>query len=461
MKPHLQTIAGLAEGGDPGALEACRKRIRQWNPKIGALLHVMDEPARRDSGPLAGVPVAIKDNICVADHPTTAGSRMLDGFRPLYTATAVRRLEEAGAVIVGKASLDEFGMGSSNEHSAFGPVRNPYDPERVPGGSSGGSAAAVASGMALGALGSDTGGSVRQPAAFCGLVGLKPQYGAVSRFGLIAFGSSLDQIGPMARTGRDCAALFRVICGHDRRDATSDPRPRSPASFAAVRLGVPEDAWLEGVEPDVAAALASAAERFRQLGARIETIALPDPAQALAAYTVLANAEASSNLARYDGVRYGYRVEGAGDLGRLYRATRGRGFGPEVKRRILLGTFVLSAGYQDAYYIKAQKVRARLQEAYGRRLRRLDAILTPTTPSCAFRLGEKLDDPVAMYQCDRFTIPANLTGLPAVSFPIGTSRAGLPIGGQLMGRARSELALLDLVDRFDGGVPFPFPEGVA
>lgn len=479
----IQTFVGAVRSGQirlPEVTSEYLGRIDSIDKEIGAFLHVMGDSAcsqaaalqaRLDRGeppgPLAGVPIAVKDNISVADHPTTAASRILAGFVPIYTATAVERLRAAGAIVIGKTNLDEFAMGSSNEFSAFRPTRNPYDPERVPGGSSGGSAAAVAAGLALGALGTDTGGSVRQPAAFCGLVALKPEYGAVSRYGLLAFGSSLDAIGPMARTASDCARIFNAIAGPDPRDATSRA-PFTPidldaldGEIAGLRLGVPR-AWLaEGVDPEVRALFDRAGETFRTLGVDLVPVDLAEPSWCLATYAILANAEASSNLARYDGVRYGYRAPEAERLADLYTRTRGGGFGPEVKRRILLGTFVLSAGYYDAYYAKAMRVRARIRAAYDTALTQVDAILAPATPTPAFRLGEKLDDPVSMYRSDLFTVMANLTGRPAVAFPVGRTGAGLPVGAQLFGRSASEGFLLALVHRFTAGEPLALPERLA
>ncbi len=475
------TIAGYVDAvrngriSVPDAIDVFLDRIRRSDNKIHAFLHVMVEAARKRAraiqeqidgghwpGPLAGVPIAVKDNILVKGHPATAGSRILAGYRAVYDATAVSNLLRAGAVIVGKANLDEFGMGSSNEFSAYGPTLNPYDTERVPGGSSGGSAAALAAGFCLGALGTDTGGSVRQPGAFCGLVGLKPQYGAVSRYGLIAFGSSLEQIGPMARTARDCALLYDAIRGHDPRDSTS-LRERADVdlqnlgeSLPRVRLGVP-GRWLEreGVSADVREVFWQACRRFENLGFSCKTIELPDPDWGVAAYYILASAEASSNLARYDGVRYGFRSREADDLISLYFRTRGEGFGPEVKRRIMMGTYALSAGYYDAYYVKAMKVRSRIRAAYDEVFGEVDAVLLPTTPTPPFRIGEKIHDPLAMYLFDLFTLPANLTGFPAVTFPIGSTNSGLPIGAQLMGPALSEGLLLGLVRRFDEDRPHP------
>ncbi|MFC1572405.1 Asp-tRNA(Asn)/Glu-tRNA(Gln) amidotransferase subunit GatA [Candidatus Eisenbacteria bacterium] len=461
----------------PQAIDSSLRRISKQDKRIRAFLHVMPEYAQARAeelqkrvdvgewpGPLTGVPVAIKDNILCRDVPATAGSRILEGFRPIYTATAVSRLLDAGAIPIGKANMDEFGMGSSNEFSAFYPARNPYDLNCVPGGSSGGSAAALAGGFVLGALGSDTGGSVRQPAAFCGLVALKPQYGSVSRYGLIAFGSSLDQIGPMARTARDCAVLYNAVCGHDPRDSNSLPNTapirveQIDAGVRNTRLGIPS-VWLrDGLDPDVRSSFKECCERFRSIGAEIVDVELPNPQLSVSAYYILANAEASSNLARYDGVRYGLRDSESIDIRALYRNTRGRGFGPEVKRRILLGTHVLSAGYYEAYYQKALMVRRQVRQAFDDVFASVDAILMPTTPTPAFRLGEKLDDPLSMYLCDLFTTAANLTGYPAASFPIGLSGNGLPVGAQLCGPAYSEGTLLGLVHRFTQGVPLPLPD---
>ena len=474
IEAHVAAIRDGTARISTGITEALR-RISLQNQEIGALLHVMDDVAKARAadlqarvdagdwpGPLTGVPMVLKDNIMLAGAPTTAGSRILAGHEPIYTATAAARLEAAGAIIIGKANLDEFAMGSSNEFGAFGAARNPYDLARVPGGSSGGSAASIAAGFALGALGSDTGGSVRQPAAFCGLVGLKPQYGAVSRFGLIAFASSLDQIGPLARTPRDCALLYNAISGDDPRDATSCAE-RRPIDLAALgdarhaRFGIPT-AWLsEGLDRAVAGAFTRSCDEMSALGVEIVPVALPDAALGIATYHVIANAEASANLARYDGVRYGYRAPQAPDLCALYERTRSAGFGAEVKRRILLGTFVLSAGYYEAYYRKASRVRAQLRAAYEEIFRDVDALFLPTTPAPAFPLGEKLADPLQMYLCDLFTVTANLTGFPAVSFPMGLTESGLPLGAQLCGPARGEAQILGWAQRFTKGQPLPLP----
>ncbi|MBD3237243.1 MAG: Asp-tRNA(Asn)/Glu-tRNA(Gln) amidotransferase subunit GatA [Candidatus Eisenbacteria bacterium] len=452
----------------PDLVSDSLQRISMRNRTLGAFLHVLDEEARARAealqsrlergawpGPLTGVPIAIKDNLCLRGVPTTAASRLLAGYRPPYTATAVARLLDAGAVIVGKTNLDEFAMGSSSEQGAFGPVRNPLDPQRVAGGSSGGSAAAVAAGMALGALGSDTGGSVRQPAAFCGLVGLKPHYGTVSRYGLIAFASSLDIIGPLARSVDDCARLWRVIAGRDRWDATSrdaeDRDPEGGRSLAELRLGVPRD-WVGGrIEAPVREAFERFCAHLAARGAELVPVTLPDTEAGLACYHLLADAEAASNLARYDGVRYGSRAPEAGTLAALYRRTRGRGFGGEVRRRILLGTYVLRAGAYDRYYRRALRARDAIRAAFDQVLAGLDAVLTPMTPTRPFRLGTHLRDPLRMYASDRFAVMPNLTGWPALTFPITKPEARLPIGGQLCGGPHSEVRLLRLAAMLQGG----------
>ncbi|NIP82189.1 MAG: Asp-tRNA(Asn)/Glu-tRNA(Gln) amidotransferase subunit GatA, partial [Gemmatimonadetes bacterium] len=391
----------------------------------------------RPPGRLAGVPVAVKDNLTTLDYPTTCGSRILEGYRAPYEATAVRRLRAAGALIVGKTNLDEFAMGSSTENSAFGPTRNPWDPERVPGGSSGGSAAAVAAGLVPAALGSDTGGSVRQPAALCGVVGLKPTYGRVSRYGLVAFASSLDQVGTFGRTVEDAAALLEVIAGHDPLDSTSADRP-APGLLAGLDdgveglvVGVPREYLPPELDDGIRHLAHAAIARLEHAGAEVREISLPHTGLAIPTYYVIAPAEASSNLARYDGVRYGLRVR-AGSSRELYTATRSRGFGPEVKRRIMLGTYALSAGYRDRYYGRAQRVRGRIAGDFRAAFEAgVDVIFTPTTPEVAFRLGERVADPYRMYLADVFTVTANLAGLPAVSVPIGEVD-GLPVGGQLL-----------------------------
>ena len=405
-----------------------------------------------ESLPLAGVPIVLKDNICVEGQPTTCGSKMLGNFVPPYNATVWNKLQEAGAILVGKANMDEFAMGSSTENSAFGITRNPWDTERVPGGSSGGSAAVVSAGYVPAALGSDTGGSIRQPAAFCGVTGLKPTYGRVSRFGLVAFASSLDQIGPLALNAEDTALVLNCIAGYDPLDATSseEPVPADLADLAKApslessKIAVPKIVN-ELLSADLLEHFHKTIEEFRELGFQVEEVDLPYMEESLSAYYVIAPAEASSNLARYDGVRYGQRPGGLDyeNISELTTATRSQMFGKEVKRRIMLGTYTLSAGYYDAYYNRAQKVRTALRNAYVSTLQDYQAILTPTTPGPAFKVGEKVDDPVAMYLSDIFTVSANLTGLPALSMPSGAHQ-GLPLGVQLLGKPFSEVSLLTL-----------------
>jgi len=433
--------------------------IRSGEPEIHAFnlvladeaLAAADEVDRRvaageDPGPLAGVPVALKDNLCTRGVPTTCSSRILEGWLPPYDATVVERLAAAGAVVVGKTNLDEFAMGSSTENSAFGVTRNPLDPTRVPGGSSGGSAAAVAAGFAPLALGSDTGGSIRQPAALCGVVGVKPTYGAVSRYGLVAFASSLDQIGPFARTVSDAALLLEAIGGHDPRDSTSIPEPAASLTevldrgVEGLRIGVIEELsgdGLEGIADDVRSRLGEAASALDAAGATVETTSVPSTVYGLSAYYVIAPAEASSNLARYDGVRYGLRVD-APNAGDMNTATRTAGFGDEVKRRIMLGTYALSAGYYDAYYGKSQKVRTLIVQDFARAYEEFDLLLCPTAPTTAFPIGEKTADPMTMYLNDVCTIPSNLAGHPAMSVPFGVGDDGMPVGVQILAPAMGE-----------------------
>jgi aspartyl-tRNA(Asn)/glutamyl-tRNA(Gln) amidotransferase subunit A len=438
---------------------ALASRIRKVDPKIQAYLEVNEEAAlemarRADAaraagrnGPLLGIPLAVKDILNVTGWPCTCGSRILKGYRALYDATAVARLREAGAVFLGRTNMDEFAMGSSTENSAYLITRNPWAPDRVPGGSSGGSAAAVAAREALAALGTDTGGSIRQPASFCGCVGLKPTYGRVSRYGLVAYASSLDQIGPITRDVRDAALLLMVLSGYDPRDSTSLAAP-VPDYMAAlkpdlkgVRLGVPQEYFVSGMNPDVEAAVRHAMVRCKELGAEICDVRLPHTKYAVAAYYLIATAEASANLARYDGVRYGARVEGADPI-EMYGRTRAAGFGLEVKRRILLGTYALSSGYYEAYYLRAQKVRTLIRRDFEQAFQKCDAILAPVAPTPAYGIGEKVSDPLQMYLGDIFTVPANLAGICGISVPCGFSDEGLPIGLQILGPALGEETIL-------------------
>jgi aspartyl-tRNA(Asn)/glutamyl-tRNA(Gln) amidotransferase subunit A len=408
---------------------------------------------------LRGIPIAIKDNICVRGLQASCGSRILGGYQPQYDATVIERLRAAGAVVVGKTNCDEFAMGSSNENSAYGPVRNPWDTERVPGGSSGGSAAAVAARVVPVALGSETGGSVRQPASFCGIVGVKPTYGRVSRYGLVAFGSSLDQVSVFGLTVRDAATVLGAIAGRDPHDSTSAdvPVPDYEAALngelKGARIGVPRRLFGEGLDADVRARVEAAIEAYRELGAEVVDVELPHASYSIAVYYILATAEASSNLARFDGVRYGYRTEEAESLQKMYRRTRDEGFGAEVKRRIMLGTYVLSSGYYDAYYLKAQRVRTLIKQDFADAFESCDAILTPTTPTPAFRLGEKTDDPLSMYLSDIYTCMANLAGVPGISIPCGLSDDGLPVGFQLMAPHWGEPALFRLAHAYEQAHP--------
>ncbi len=424
-------------------LTLCRERALAQAERIDAMAKRGDTLP-----PLAGVPVAIKDVILTRGVRSTAGSKILQHFFPPYDATAVERLEAAGAVLLGKTNCDEFAMGSSNENSAYGPVLNPRDKSRVPGGSSGGSAAAVAAGTAVAALGSDTGGSIRQPASFCGVVGLMPTYGRVSRYGLIAFASSLDRIGPLTRTVEDAARLLLVLAGRDPRDATSAdvPAPDYLAQLEkpvrGLKLGIPREYFGEGLDPEVRAAVEAAIEKLAEAGCEVVPISLPHTEYAIPTYYVVATAEASSNLARYDGARYGFRSRDRGSLAEMYRRSREQGFGAEVKRRIMLGTYALSAGYYDAYYLKAQRVRSLLARDFHQAFARVDAVITPTSPTPAFPLGEKAGDPLAMYLADIYTVTANLAGLPGISLPCGANRVGLPIGLQVLGKHFDEATVL-------------------
>jgi aspartyl-tRNA(Asn)/glutamyl-tRNA(Gln) amidotransferase subunit A len=452
-------------------------RIKKDDAEIGAFLTLSEERARAQADridkmaaegkplpPLAGVPIAIKDVMVTRGVRTTAGSKILENFVPPYDCTAVARLEAAGAVVLGKLNCDEFAMGSSNENSAYHLVRNPRDHTRVPGGSSGGSAAAVAAGMAVATLGSDTGGSIRQPASFCGVVGLKPTYGRVSRYGLIAFASSLDHIGPFANSVKDAALMLRTIAGRDPMDSTSADVPvpdyvaelEKPIldrqirdSGKALKVGVAKEYFGSGLDAEVRAAVEAAIQKLAALGCEIAPVSLPHTEYAIPAYYIVATAEASANLARFDGVRYGFRARGAKTLAEMYRATRDGGFGMEVKRRIMLGTYALSAGYYDAYYFKAQKVRTLLTRDFDEAFKKVDVIAAPTAPTAAFKLGEKVDDPLAMYLADIYTVTANLAGIPGISVPCGETREGLPIGLQVFGRHFDEATVLRVADAFE------------
>lgn len=446
-------------------MEEIAERIGRVEPSVGAFLHLNLDEARRQaraidnlpSGererlPLAGVPVAVKDNMATQSMPTTAASKILEGFVAPYDATVVSRLRRSGAVIVGKTNMDEFAMGSSTEHSAYQLTRNPWDPDRVPGGSSGGSAAAVAAQMVPVALGSDTGGSIRQPASYCGVTGFKPTYGRVSRYGLIAFASSLDQIGPLTRNVDDASLIYEVIAGYDPLDASSlrveKALPKATdVSWSNVRIGVPKQYGSSGLDASVQARLAEVISRLESQGASVVEVSLPHTEYAIAAYYLVAPAEASSNLSRFDGVRYGYRASGA-DLLEMYENTRAQGFGEEVKRRILLGTHALSAGYYDAYYLKAQKIRTLIRQDFEQAFAAVDVILTPTTPDLAFRFGEKSQDPLQMYLSDVYTVTANLAGIPAISTPAGLA-GGLPVGMQWLGPIMGEESLLHIARGFE------------
>jgi aspartyl-tRNA(Asn)/glutamyl-tRNA(Gln) amidotransferase subunit A len=419
-----------------------------------------DELEGSTRGLLAGLPVAVKDNICVKGLQTSCGSKILGAYHPPYNATVIERLQKAGAVIIGKTNCDEFAMGSSNENSAFGPVRNPWDTSKVPGGSSGGSAVAVAAGIVPVALGSDTGGSVRQPASLCGVLGLKPTYGRNSRYGLVAFASSLDQVGVFARNAEDVARVLTVIAGRDPYDATTadvpvpDYQKALDGDLKGARIGFPSALFGKGLDSEVAAAVKEVVEVYKELGAEIVEVELPHASYAIAVYYIIATAEASSNLARFDGVRYGFRAEDASELRQMYRKTREEGFGPEVKRRIMLGTYVLSAGYYDAYYRKAQQVRTLIKNDFMTAFKQCDAIITPTAPTPAFAIGEKVDDPLAMYLNDIYTVTANLAGVPGLSVPCGLSSDRLPIGFQLLGPYWSESTLLKLASGYERARPF-------
>jgi aspartyl-tRNA(Asn)/glutamyl-tRNA(Gln) amidotransferase subunit A len=441
------------------------ERIKKIDPQVKAFVSVTEElaleQARRadetiaagKGGPLTGIPLAIKDVICTKGVRTTCSSRMLENFVPPYDAAVVEKLNTAGAVMVGKANMDEFAMGSSTENSAFFPTHNPWDLERVPGGSSGGSTVAVAAGEAAGALGSDTGGSIRQPAGFCSVVGLKPTYGRVSRYGLVAFASSLDQIGPLTRDVTDCALIMNAISGHDKRDSTSVPEPvpdytRSlKTDLKGIRLGIPREYYVEGMQSGVAAVMKAALKKLEELGATLDEVSLPHTPYSLAVYYIIAPSEASANLARYDGVKYGYSYKGD-TMWESMEKTRGNGFGPEVKRRIMLGTYALSAGYYDAWYLKAQKVRTLIRREFDAVFEKYDALITPTSPTVPFKIGEKTDDPLAMYLSDVCTLPINIAGVPGISIPAGFVD-GLPVGMQIIGKHFSEETLLHIAYAYE------------
>ncbi|MDQ6785657.1 MAG: Asp-tRNA(Asn)/Glu-tRNA(Gln) amidotransferase subunit GatA [Acidobacteriota bacterium] len=451
------------------SIEKTLDNAEKLNGELNSFLTIEREYALRRAGEienssgdnqsLRGVAVAVKDNICTKFSQTSCGSRILGNYRPQYNATAVEKLLNAGAVIVGKTNMDEFAMGSSNENSAFGTVKNPWDTARVPGGSSGGSAVAVASGVVRASLGSETGGSVRQPASFCGVVGLKPTYGRISRFGLVAFASSLDQIGIFGQTAKDVAEVLGVISGRDKNDATTadvevpDYISELSGDIKGKRIGVPRALFGAGLDEEVRRSVEQSIENYQSLGAEIVDVELPNSQYSIAVYYILATAEASSNLARFDGVRYGFRAENASSLREMYEKTREEGFGAEVKRRIMLGTYVLSSGYYDAYYAKAQKVRSLLKQDFSNAFERCDAIITPTAPTVAFRIGEKSDDPLAMYLSDIYTASANLAGIPGISVPCGISSEGLPIGLQLVGKNWSENVLLNLASVYETAFP--------
>ena len=461
-------LAAAIKRGETTAVEAaaaCISRIKEREPEIHAFITLDEEGAMRQAktvqaeieagkltGPLAGVPAAVKDNICTRGLPTTCGSRMLEHFIPPYDAFAAKRIKEAGIVILGKTNMDEFAMGSTTETSWYGVTRNPRNPEHVPGGSSGGSCAAVAAGECFMALGSDTGGSIRQPSSFCGVTGIKPTYGTVSRQGLVAYGSSLDQIGPVGKNVADCAALLEVIAGHDPGDSTS--LDRQPWDFSAamdgdvsqLRVGLPRDYFGQGLDQEVREAVLAVARSLKEQGAQVEEFDLGLVPYAIPAYYVIASAEASSNLSRFDGVKYGFRAE-AGDQGQMglhemYKKTRSQGFGPEVKRRIMLGSFVLSSGYYDAYYLKALRTKALIKGAFDQAFERFDVILAPAAPTTAPRLGESLQDPIKMYLGDIYTVSVNLAGLPAICLPCGTDSKGLPIGVQMIGNCFGEETII-------------------
>jgi aspartyl-tRNA(Asn)/glutamyl-tRNA(Gln) amidotransferase subunit A len=463
----LRDLIEKGEANPRAVLDQVFERIDKLDGKIKALVLANKERARslvdnstNKHGKLSGIPVLLKDNICVKDEPTTCASKILSGFKPPYNATIVDKLEAEGAILIGKANMDEFAFGSSCETSCYGPTKNPWDLARIPGGSSGGSAAAVACDETILALGSDTGGSIRQPAALCGVVGLKPTYGRISRYGLIAFASSLDQIGPITKDVEDAALLFSVIAGYDEKDSTSvdlpvpDCKKSLVKNVKGLRIGVPKEYFIEGLDKEVENSVKGAIELLRCLGAEVKEVSLPHTEYAVSTYYIVATAEASSNLARFDGVQYGLRAGDAKDMIDMYIKTRSQGFGNEAKRRILLGTYCLSTGYYDAYYLKAQKVRTRMREDFDKAFTACDCIITPTSPTPAFKIGEKMSDPLSMYLSDIYTIPANLAGLPAISIPCGFSKEGLPIGMQILAKAFDEETIFRAAYTFEQSTEF-------
>jgi aspartyl-tRNA(Asn)/glutamyl-tRNA(Gln) amidotransferase subunit A len=460
----LQSLLRRRKVSSREVINALRERIDAVDGDVGAYLSLDDEAALKEAEqahvdlPLGGIPIAVKDIINVLGQPCTCASKILNAYRAPYDATVIQKLRAAGAIPFGKTNLDEFAMGSSTENSALKSTRNPWDLSRVPGGSSGGSAAAVAADEAFGALGSDTGGSIRQPAALCGVVGLKPTYGRVSRFGLVAFASSLEQIGPVTKTVRDAALIMNVIAGHDPQDSTSlnEPAPDYTASLGkdlrGIRLGLPKEYMIEGIDPQVRAAINAAVKQLNSLGAEIVDVSLPNTEYAVAVYYIIATAEASANLARFDGVRYGYHAEDPKDILDLYGRTREQGFGPEVKRRIILGTYVLSSGYYDAYYLRAQKVRELIRRDFANAFEKVDAVISPTSPVGAFKIGERVADPLQMYLADIFTIAANLAGICGISVPCGFAELDghrLPIGLQLLGKPLDEPRILQIAHAYE------------
>lgn len=456
--------AGKAKAGD--IIGDTLRRIADADKKVKAFVDIVDRDTilkkaeTQRQGRLAGIPVVLKDNLCEINRLTTCASKILKGFKPPYRATVVKKLEEEGALLFGKVNMDEFAFGSSCETSCYGTTRNPWDPDRIPGGSSGGSAAAVAADETIMALGSDTGGSIRQPAALCGVVGLKPTYGRVSRYGLIAFASSLDQIGPITKDVADCALLLGVIAGYDEHDSTSvnisvpDYTGFLNSDIKGLKAGVPKEYFVKGLDKEVEKAVRSAIETFKDLGVEIVELSLPHTKYAVSAYYIIAPAEASSNLARFDGVQYGYRESGAKNIIEMFSSTRSDGFGEEAKRRIMLGTYVLSSGYYEAYYLKASKVRTKIKEDFDDAFKRCDFIITPTSPTPAFKIGERIDNPLGMYLSDVYTIPANLAGIPGISIPCGFTVNGLPIGMQILANAFREDTIFKAAHAFERNTDF-------